>query len=119
MKPELDLNKDFIILNLLLGWEIIYISKRGKKVNIRLREFPERPTRFIRVTFSKCVFAEILNYKTLQTVDFTSFNFEGCLIYEAVNELKEIVSIHLLRDNEPVGALKILPHEISFDFTSR
>ena len=116
---EPDLNKDFIILNLLLGWEIIHLSKRGKTVNIRLREFPEKPTRFVRVTFSKCVIAEILDYKTLQTDDFTSFNFKGCLIYEPVNELKEIVSIHLMKDNEPVGALKIMAHEISFGFTSK
>ena len=113
------MNKDFIILNLLVGWEIIHLSKRGKKVNIRLREFPVKPTRFVRVTFSKCVFAEILNYETIQTDDFASFNFEGCQIYEAVNELKEIVNIHLLRDNEPVGALKIMAHEISFGFTSK
>ena len=116
---ESNLNKDFLILNLLLGWEIIHLSKRGKKVTIRLREFPEKPTRFVRVSFSKCVIAEILDYKTLQTDDFTSFNFKGCLIYEPVNELKEIVSIHLMRDNEPVGALKIMPHEISFSFTSK
>jgi len=88
-------------------------------VTIRLREFPEMPTRFIRVTFSKCVIAEILGYKTLQTDDFASFDFEGCLIYEAVHELKEIVSIHLLRDNEPVAAIKIMAHEVSFDFTSK
>lgn len=117
---ESNLNKDFLILNLLLGWEIIHLSKRGKKVTIRLREFPEKPTRFVRVSFSKCVVAEILDYKkTLQTDDFASFDFEGCLIYEAVHELKEIVSIHLLRDNEPVAAIKIMAHEISFDFTSK
>lgn len=113
------MNKDFLILNLLLGWEIIHLSKRGKKVTIRLREFPEKPTRFVRVTFAKCVVAEILDYKTLQTDDFVSFDFERCLIYEAVHELKEIVSIHLLRGNKPVAAIKIMAHEISFDFTSK
>jgi len=116
---ELDLNKDFLILNLLLGWEIIHLSKRGKKVTMRLKEFPDSPTRFVRVTFSKCVVAEIIDYKTLQTDDFASFKFEGCLISKAVHELKEIASIHLLRDNEPVAAIKIMSNEISFDFTSK
>ena len=116
---EFDLNKDFMILNLLFGWEIIHLSKRGKKVTIRLKEFPDKPTRFVRVTFSKCVVSEIIDYKTLQTDDFASFDFEGCLIYKAVHELKEIVSIHLMRGNEPVGALKIMAHEISFGFTSK
>jgi hypothetical protein len=108
-----------MVLNLLFGWEIIHLSKRGKKVTIRLKEFPDKPTRFVRVTFSKCVVAEIIDYKTLQTDDFASFDFEGCLLYKAVHELKEIVSIHLLRDNDPVASIKIMADEISFDFTSR
>lgn len=40
------MNKDLIIFNLLFGWEIIHLSKKGRKVSIRFREFPDKGCRF-------------------------------------------------------------------------
>lgn len=114
-----DLNKDFIILNLLQGWEIIHLSKKGKNVIIRLREFPEKPTRFLRATFSKCAVAVVLDFNNRQTDDFSLFNFKGCIFSQTTIEGDGIISIHILRGNELVGALKIRPLEISFGFTSK
>ena len=119
MEPDFDLNRDFIIFNLLLGWEIIYFSKKGNKLTIRLREFREKPTRYIRVTFTQCAFAVILDFNKRQTDDLSLFNFKGCIFYRAEIEGDRIVNIHLLREKELGGALKIQPLGISFDFTSR
>ena len=113
------MNKDFIILNLLFGWEIIHLSKKGNKLTIRLREFKDNPSRFIRITFRRCSFASFLDFNSAQTDDFSLFEFKECILYKAEIDKENIVNIHLLWNNELVGALKILPHEISFDFTSK
>jgi len=113
------LNKDFIIFNLLFGWKIIYLSKKGNKLTIRLREFDDEPSRFIRITFTRCSFASFLDFSSTQTDDFSRFEFKGCMLYKAEIDKENIVNINLLRNNELAGALKILPHKISFEFTSK
>ena len=113
------MNKDITILNLLLGWEIIHLSKRGRKVTIRLREFPEKPTRFLRATFSKCVLAVMLDFNNGQIENFTLFNFKGCIFYQVNIENDRIISIQLLKEERLAGALKIQSSEISFEFTSK
>ena len=113
------MTKDFIILNLLFGWEIIHLSKKGNKLTIRLREFKDHPSRFIRITFTRCSVAAFLDFNSAQTDDFSLFEFKGCIFYKAEIDKENIVSIHLLRGNELVGAIKIQPLEISFDFTTK
>ena len=114
-----DLNKDIIILKLLIGWEIIHLSKNGKKVVIRLRDFPEKPNMFLSATFSKCDLAVVLDFNNGQIDNFALFEFKGC-VFDNINlEYEHIINIHLLRGQEPVGALKIKSHAISFNFTTR
>jgi hypothetical protein len=36
------MEKDIIIFNLLIGWEIIHFSKVRKKLSFRLRDFPDK-----------------------------------------------------------------------------
>ena len=119
VEPIHDLNKDIIILKLLIGWEIIHLSKNGKKVVIRLRDFPEKPNMFLSATFSKCDLAVVLDFNNGQIDNFDLFEFKGC-VFDNINlEYEHIINIHLLRGHELVGALKIKSHAISFNFTTR
>lgn len=113
------MNKDLIILNLLIGWEIIHLSKTGKKVSMRLREFPGKDSRFIRVTFSKCDLAVFLDLNKGQIEDFKQFNFKNSLFYNVNAESDGIISIHLLKDDEFAGILKIIPGGMAFEFTAK
>ena len=112
------MNKDIIILKLLFGWEIIHLSKRGKKVTIRFREFPDAHSRFLRAIFSNCSPAVMLDYKKGQIEDFSLFNFKCCILYVINIENDGIVSIRLLKENNPAGALNIRAGEVSFDLLS-
>ncbi len=114
-----DLKKDIIILNLLIGWEVIHLTKRGRKVTIRLREFPGKPNRFLRVTFSKCDVAVIIDFNNGQIENFSYFNFKACTIGEVNLQSDGIISIFLYNNNIHGGILKILSDEVSHDFTSR
>lgn len=115
-----DHQKDLIIFNLLLGWEVIHLSKRGKKVTIRLREFPEKPNRFLRITFSKCKLAVIIDFnKGKQIEDFSAFDSNTCALSEVKMEPDGIFSLFLLGKDGKLGILKILSGDISFDFTSK
>ena len=111
------MEKDIIILNLLIGWEIIHFSKIRKKLSFRLREFPDNHTRFFRLSFDKCTLAEILDFSKRQTEDLSSFNFEGCILGQSKIENDRIISIHLLKKSGLVGALKIESNKITYDFT--
>ena len=113
------MEKDITILNLLIGWEIIHFSKTGKKLSFRLREFPGKHSRFFRISFNKCTLAEILNFSQGQTEDLSSFNFKGCIFAQAKMENDQIISIHLLKNSELVGALKIVSNEITYNFTAK
>ena len=113
------MEKDIIILNLLIGWEIIHFSKTRKKLSFRLREFPDKHSRFFRISFDKCTLAEILDFSQGQTDDLSSFNFEGCIFAQAKMENDRIINIQLLKKSELVGALKIVSNEITYNFTAK
>ena len=113
------MNKDITILNLLLGWEIIHLSKKGEKVAIRLREFLGKSSRFIRVTFSKCDLAVFMGLNTGQIEDFTKFNFQKTVFCNINEENEGIISIHLLKGTDIIGILKIISEEITFEFTTK
>ena len=115
-----DLQKDLIILNLLIGWEVIHLSKRGKKVTIRLREFPEEPNRFLRITFSKCEIAVIIDLnKNAQIENFSAYDSKTCALSKVTMEPDGIIILFLFSRKEKLGILKVLPDNISFDFTSK
>ena len=115
-----DCQKDLIIFNLLLGWEVIHLSKRGKKVTIRLREFPEKPNRFLRITFSKCELAAIIDFNEgKQIEDFSAFDSNTCSLSEVKMEPDGIFSLFLFNRDGRLGILKVLPGDISFNFTSK
>lgn len=111
--------KDVIILKLLNGWEIIHLSKSGKKVSIRLREFPDEYSRFFRITFVRCSTAVLLNFNKGKIEDITSFDFKGCVFSNINIENYGLISIHLLKQSELIGALKISPGELKYDFTTK
>ena len=111
--------KDIIILNLLIGWEVIHLVKRGRKITIRFREFPTKPTRFLRVTFLKCDIAVILDFNDGQIDNFAHFNFKACTIGNVKLEPDGLISIFLYSNDDHGGILKILCDEVSHDFTSR
>jgi hypothetical protein len=113
------LKKDIIILNLLIGWELIHLAKRGRKVTIRLKEFPTNPSRFLRVTFLRCSTAVILDFNAGQIEDFAHFNFKACTIGNVKIGSDDIISIFLYRNDEQGGILKISCVEVSHEFTSR
>jgi len=113
------MEKDIIVLNLLVGWEIIHLSKSGKKVSVRLREFPDNHSRFFRITFSKCSLAVILDFAHMQTEDFSNFNFKGCIFSQINMENDQMIGIHLIKQSKLVGALKIISDEINYDFTTK
>ena len=106
-------------MNLLIGWEIIHLSKAGKKISIRLKEFPDKYSRFLRITFDKCSIAVMLDFNQGQIEDLTSFDFKGCVFTKINIENDGIISIHLLKQSELVGALKLAPNEIIYDFTAK
>ena len=114
-----DFKKDIIILNLLIGWEVIHLAKRGKKVTIRLKEFPTNPNRFLRATFLRCSIAVILDFNAGQIEDFTHFNFKACTVGNVKLESDDIISFFLYRNDEQGGILKISCVEVSHEFTSR
>jgi hypothetical protein len=114
-----DFKKDIIILNLLIGWEVIHLAKRGRKVTIRLKEFPTNPNRFLRVTFLRCSIAEIIDFNAGQIEDFTHFNFEACIIGNVKLGSDDIISNLLFRNAEQGSILKISCAEVSHEFTSR
>ena len=114
-----DFKKDIVILNLLIGWEVIHLAKRGKKVIIRLKEFPTNPNRFLRVTFLRCSIAVIIDFNAGQIEDFTHFNFKACNIGNVKLESDGIISIFLYRNDKQGGILKISCDEVSHEFTSR
>ena len=105
---EYKLKNDIIILNLLIGWEIIHIAKTGKKLSVRLREFPGKHSRFFRITFNKCSVATILDFVSFKTEDIACFDFSGCIFSRIEKEGDEMISIHLLKHSEFVGSLKII-----------
>ncbi|MBN2015495.1 hypothetical protein JW766_01550 [Candidatus Dojkabacteria bacterium] len=113
------MNKDIIILKLLLGWEIIHISKNGKKVSIRLREFPGKGSRFIRATFSMCDIAVFIELENGQLEDFSKIRIRDAILYKVHKEIDGIISIHILKGNNIFGILKIHAMEIKFDFTTK
>ncbi len=116
---EINLNKDLTILNLLLGWEIIHLSKKGKKVTMRLREFLGKGSRFIRVIFSKCDLAVFLELNNGQIENFTKFNFQKTIFCNINEENDGIIGIYLLKETDLIGILKIISTEITFEFTKR
>ena len=109
-----DFKKDFII-----GWEVIHLSKRGRKVTIRLKEFPTNPNRFLRVTFLRCSIAVIIDFNAGQIEDFTHFNSRACTIGNVKLGSDDLISIFLYHNDEQGGILKISCVEISHEFTSR
>ena len=111
--------KDIIILNLLIGWEVIHLAKRGRKVTVRLKEFPTNPNRFLRVTFLRFSIAVIIDFSVGQTEDFTHFNFKACTIGNVNLGSDDIISIFLYRNDELRGILKISCVEVLHEFTSR
>jgi hypothetical protein len=114
------MEKDIIILNLLIGWEIIHLSKNGNKLSIRLREFSGKHSRFFRINFSKCSLVVILDFAHgVQTEDLSSFNFKGCIFSQINMENDRMISIHLLKQSEFVVALKIMSNEIEYDFSTK
>jgi hypothetical protein len=113
------LKKDIIVLNLLIGWEIIHFSKKAKKLSLRLREFPEIDSRFLRVTFSKCFVLEFYNFSNTKETDILKFDFSGLTFASVTLEQDEIINIHLLKKSEFVGSLKIVPSEVDFQFTTK
>jgi hypothetical protein len=113
------LKNDIIILNLLIGWEIIHIAKTGKKLSVRLREFPGKHSRFFRLTFNKCSVATIVDFVSAKTEDIACFNFIGCMFSRIEMEGDGMISIQLLKHSEFVGSLKIVSQEIGYDFTTK
>ncbi len=114
-----DFKKDIIILNLLIGWEVIHLAKRGRKVTIRLKEFLTNPNRFLRLTFLRCSIAVIIDFNARQIEDFTHFNFKACTIGNVKLGSDDIISIFLYRNDEQGGILKLSCVEVSHEFTSR
>ena len=63
---------------------------------IRLREFPEKPNRFLRITLSKCELAAIIDLeKGWQIGDFSAFDLNACALSEVKMEPDGIFSIFL------------------------
>jgi hypothetical protein len=93
------MEKDITILNLLIGWEIIHFSKTGRNLSFRLREFPDKHSRFFRISFNKCTLAEILNFSQGQTEDLSSFNFKGCVFAQVKieNGAFPVISLQYLK----------------------
>lgn len=117
---EKDFKKDLIILNLLIGWEIIHLSKRGKSVAIRLREFPEEPNRFIKINFSKCELAIIIDInEDKQFEDFSIFNWRACTLSKVKMEPDGILSIFLVGEDGKLGIMKFLAGDILFEFKTK
>ena len=113
------MEKDLVILNLLIGWQIIHLSKTGKKLSIRLREFPEGESRFLRITFSKCFLTEFLNFSSEKGKDIKSYDFTGCILSRVTKGYDEMISIHLVKNLALAGSLKIVPSEVAYKFTSK
>ena len=95
--------KDIIILNLLIGWEVIHLAKRGRKVTIRLKEFPTNPNRFLRVTFLRCSIAVFIDFNYGKIENFTRFDFKACTIGNVNLGSDDIISIFLYRKDEQGG----------------
>ena len=113
------MEKDLIILNLLIGWEIIHLTKSGKKLSISLREIPGNESRFLRITFEKCFVVEFLNFSNAKEQNISTFNFTGCIFARVNIEHGEMINIHLLKDAEFIGSFKIVPSEIGYKFTAK
>ena len=113
------MNKDLIILKLLLAWEIIHLSKKGENLTLRLREYKEKDSRFIRVKFLKCQLISFLdlNYGQIDDLDFEKFR--SSMFYGINEEADGILSIQIIKGKELLGFLKILPNEIGFEFTTK
>ena len=113
------MDKDLIILNLLIGWQIIHLSKTGKKLSIRLREFADGESRFLRITFLKCFVAEFLNFSDKNGHDISTFNFTDCIFARVTKEYDEMINIHLVKGSELAGSLKIVTSEVEYKFTTK
>lgn len=113
------MNKNIIILNLLIGWEIIHLSKKSKKLSIRLREFPGGDNRFIRITFSQCSLVAYFDVDTKQTENFKQFNFKNSFVKSITAEDDGIISFRIIKDKNNIGIFKIVSDEIEFEFTSK
>lgn len=71
------------------------------------------------MTFFKCPLSVILDFRDGQLEEFALFDFKGCIFSRTIMEEDEVISIHLVKGDELIGAIKIIASDVAFEFTSK